>query len=102
MLPSLEDNCPMVVLEAMAAGAPVIAARVGGVPDLVIDESTGLLCNPLDAADMARAVERILADPARATALAATARAEALRRFHPREIAGQHVAIYREVLAQRR
>jgi glycosyltransferase involved in cell wall biosynthesis len=55
-LPSLEDNCPMTVLEAMAAGVPVVAANVGGVPDLITDGKTGLLCNPLDAASMAGAV----------------------------------------------
>jgi glycosyltransferase involved in cell wall biosynthesis len=40
-LPSLEDNCPMVVLEAMAAGVPVLAAKVGGLPDLIEEAGTG-------------------------------------------------------------
>jgi len=57
-LPSLEDNCPMTVLEAAAAGVPVMAANVGGVPDLVADGKTGLLCDPLDAASMGGAVEK--------------------------------------------
>ncbi len=48
-LPSLEDNCPMAVLEAAAAGVPVVAANVGGVPDLIEDGKTGLLCDPLNA-----------------------------------------------------
>ena len=52
-LPSLEDNCPMTVLEAMAAGVPVVAARLGGLPDLIEDGKTGFFCDPLDAASMA-------------------------------------------------
>ena len=58
-LPSLEDNCPMAVLEAAAAGVPVVAANVGGVPDLIEDGKTGLLCDPLNAASMSGAVEKI-------------------------------------------
>src|SRR5262249_17528408 len=59
-LPSLEDNCPMVVLEAMAAGVPVLAANVGGVPDLVADGKTGILCNPQDADSMRAGVGKLL------------------------------------------
>lgn len=97
-LPSLEDNCPMAVLEAMAAGAPVLAAKVGGVPDLIDHERTGLLCNPLDPTDMAQQVDRLLADQPLRQRLAAAAKAEALRRFHPNVIAQSHMEIYREVL----
>jgi glycosyltransferase involved in cell wall biosynthesis len=97
-LPSLEDNCPMVVLEAMAAGVPVVAANVGGVPDLIEEMRTGFLCDPLDAGSMRMAVEKALADSARLIGVAAHAKQDALRRFHPEVIAGRHLEIYREVL----
>jgi glycosyltransferase involved in cell wall biosynthesis len=100
-LPSLEDNCPMTVLEAAAAGVPVVAANVGGVPDLVADGKTGLLCDPLDAGNMRGAVEKILSQPALARVLAAEARQSALERFHPAVIARRHLEIYREVLKSR-
>ena len=100
-LPSLEDNCPMAVLEAMAAGVPVIAANVGGVPDLIEDGRTGLFCDPLDDASMAAAIARVVDAPGEAAARAATARAEARRRFHPHAVAARHLEIYREVLASR-
>ena len=101
-LPSLEDNCPMTVLEAAAAGVPVVAANVGGVPDLIEDGRTGWLCDPLDAASMGGAVEKILSQPERARNLAAAARQAARERFHPLIIARRHLEIYREVLGARR
>jgi glycosyltransferase involved in cell wall biosynthesis len=100
-LPSLEDNCPMVVLEAMAARLPVVAANVGGVPDLVNPGKTGLLCDPRDATSMRMAVEQLLSDAALREQLAAAANAEAHRRFHPLEIVSRHLEIYREVLGRR-
>jgi len=96
-LPSLEDNCPMVVLEAMAAGVPVAAARVGGIPDLVRHEETGLLFDPLDDKTMAAATKELLMEPARGRAV--RARAEARERFLPEIIARRHVDIYREVVS---
>jgi glycosyltransferase involved in cell wall biosynthesis len=98
-LPSLEDNCPMTVLEAAAAGVPVVAANVGGVPDLVADGKTGLLCDPHNAASMGGAVEKFLGRPELARALAAEAGRQARERFHPAVIARRHLEIYREVLA---
>jgi glycosyltransferase involved in cell wall biosynthesis len=98
-LPSLEDNCPMVVLEAMAAGVPVVAAKVGGVPDLIEDGKNGFFCDPLDARSMAEGVARILKDKSLARTLARRAKEEAARCFEPKVIAQRHVEIYREVLA---
>jgi glycosyltransferase involved in cell wall biosynthesis len=101
-LPSLEDNCPMVVLEAMAAGLPVVAAKVGGVPDLIEDGKNGFFCDPLDARSMADGVKKILQRNSAARDLARRAKAEAVRRFAPEVIARRHVEIYREVLSGER
>src|SRR5207248_492010 len=97
-LPSLEDNCPMVVLEAQAAGVPVVAAKVGGVPDLVEDGQTGFLCDPLDANSMREAIEKVLSNPGAARDLAVRAKLRARERFHPEVIARRHLEIYSEVL----
>ncbi|HEY4415403.1 MAG TPA: glycosyltransferase family 4 protein [Verrucomicrobiae bacterium] len=97
-LPTLEDNCPMVVLEAMAAGVPVIASNIGGVPDLIQPEATGLLCDPQHPESFATSVRRLLDDAALSSRLAAAAKAHARNHFHPEVIARQHVEIYREVL----
>jgi glycosyltransferase involved in cell wall biosynthesis len=102
ILPSLEDNCPMVVLEAMAAGVPVLGARIGGIPDLISPGRTGLLFDPRDPAAMRDALAHCLRERGEAEQWAATARAEALARFHPEVIARKHLDIYREVLQNHR
>ena len=97
-LPSLEDNCPMVVLEAMAAGVPVVAAKVGGLPDLIEEGKDGFFCDPLNAQSMADGVQKILNEKSAAGDLAARAKREAMSRFSPEVIARRHVEIYRDVL----
>jgi len=98
-LPSLEENCPMVVLEAMASGVPVVAARVGGVPDLIEEGKTGLFCEPRDADSMRAGIERVLKSPAAAEEMAREAKLRAKARFSPGVIAQRHLEIYREVLS---
>jgi glycosyltransferase involved in cell wall biosynthesis len=97
-LPSLEDNCPMVVLEAMAAGVPVVAAKVGGLPELIEEGSTGYFCDPLNARSMCQALQNALNDPDAARRLAAKAKERAFERYHPRVIAQRHLEIYQQVL----
>jgi len=97
-LPSLEDNCPMVVLEAMAAGVPVIAAKVGGLPDLIEEGKNGLFCDPLDPRSMSGTLEILLHNASLSRELATRAKQEAMARFRPEVIALRHVEIYRDVL----
>lgn len=102
VLPSLEDNCPMVVLEAMASGVPVIAPNVGGVPDLIRDGENGLLIDPASSDSMRSAVKRLLGDRKFATELAVQARKDAEEKYHPRVIAMEHVKIYEEVVRSKK
>lgn len=96
--PSLEENCPMVVLEAMAAGLPVAASRVGGIPDLVEPELTGLLFDPTDPGAMLSAARRLLADPALAARFGREGREIARARFEPGAVGLRHLEIYSELL----
>lgn len=98
VLPSLEDNCPMVVLESMAAGVPVIASRVGGVPELVEDRVTALFCDPLAPETITRTVRELLENPELARRLSEQGNASALKRFEGSVIARRHLEIYREVM----
>ena len=101
VLPTLEDNCPMVVLEAMAAGVPVLASNVGGVPDLIEHEKTGLFCDPQRSESFREGVARLLGEPKLGRQLVANAKTEAQRRFHPQVVARRHLEIYREVIQER-
>ena len=100
VLPSLEDNCPMTVLEAMAAGVPVVASKVGGLPDLIEEGKTGFFCNPLGAASMASAIEKVLVNSSAAAEVAGQARQRARERCHPGIVARRHLEIYRETLGR--
>jgi glycosyltransferase involved in cell wall biosynthesis len=70
VLPSLNEGMGRVLVEAMAAGRPVVASRTGGIPDLVRHEESGLLVNPGDEAGLAAAIARLLESPAEAQRLA--------------------------------
>ena len=75
IVPSVwSDPCPTVVLEAMAAGRPVVAAASGGIVDMVVDGVTGVLVPPGDAPALARAVDSVLNDPDRGRAFGAAGR----------------------------
>jgi glycogen(starch) synthase len=75
VVPSVwSDPCPTVVLEAMAAGRPVVAAASGGILDMVVDGTTGLLVPPGDAAALAQAIASILSDPQTALAFGVAGR----------------------------
>ena len=100
VLPTFEDNCPMVVLEAMAAGLAVAASRVGGVPDLITHEQDGLMFDPNAPLAIKECIERLVKEPETCARLGAAGRVTARQRFHPRVIAAAHLEIYREVLGR--
>jgi glycosyltransferase involved in cell wall biosynthesis len=62
VLPSMTEGLPLVLIEAMSQGLPVVASNVGGVPEIVIHERTGLLVPPMDVGALYSAIERILDD----------------------------------------
>ena len=98
VLASLEDNCPMVVLEAAAAGVPVIASKVGGIPGLIQDGHNGLLFDPRDLNSIATATERYLSNHQFAQQMADNAQKLANATFHPAVVSKRHMNVYEEVI----
>ncbi|RJQ83819.1 MAG: glycogen synthase [Desulfobacteraceae bacterium] len=110
--PSVYEPFGIINLEAMACGTPVVASAVGGIPEVVVHEQTGLLV-PLEpagggdpeprqprqyAGDLAAAINKLLRDPARRAALGAAARERAERHFGWNRIAEHTLGFYREVV----
>jgi glycosyltransferase involved in cell wall biosynthesis len=97
--PSLWDNSPNTVYEAMACGAPVVASRVGGIPELVDDGTTGLLVPPDDAKALADAILALLDDPARRAQMGQRAREKAVVEYGVEKVAARTLEFYGRVLA---
>ena len=98
LLPSRWENAPYTVLEAMAAGAPLVVSRVGGIAEMVADRREALVAPDLEVAAHLAAVERLLDDRELARRLGAAARARAEREFTADQMAASSLEIYRSVL----
>ncbi|MFN2427710.1 MAG: glycosyltransferase [Candidatus Binatia bacterium] len=93
------EGTPNVVLEALAAGLPVVATRVGGTPEVIDDGVTGILVEAGDAAGIASASLELAADPARAAKMGRLARSAAVERFSIPAMVAATVAVYEAALA---
>ncbi len=98
VLPSRGDNLPVAIFEAMAAAAPVIATRVGGIPEQVEDGVTGLIVPPEDPVALARALDCLAGDAGLRRSMGLAGRERLARMFEPRRIASEVVALYEEVI----
>ena len=100
-LPSLAESAPMVIAQAMAAGKPVVATRVGGVPDMVEDGVTGLLCDPGNSEQLADGLVALLKDPELRRRMGQQAHQLAEKRYRANRVAQATLEAYRSVLGRR-
>jgi alpha-maltose-1-phosphate synthase len=96
--PSLYEPLGIVNLEALACGAPVVASKVGGIPEVVLDGQNGLLVPPDDPAALAAAVTELTSDPARAATMGELGRRWVSTEFSWAAIARQTVTLYQELI----
>jgi glycosyltransferase involved in cell wall biosynthesis len=93
-MPSRWEGFGLVALEAMAAGKPVVAARVSALPEIVLPEQTGLLVKPGDPEELARAILSLLNEPAYAIALGRTGRKRVRDEFTVERMAERTAEVY--------
>ncbi len=99
LLPSENESFGLAALEAMAAGVPPIATRVGGVPEVIEDGVSGYLCPVGDVDAMAERCIELLGDPARLERFSRAARERAVSAFHFEPIVARYEDLYRKVTA---
>nr|WP_322867286.1 glycosyltransferase family 4 protein [Aquicoccus sp. G2-2]MEA1114615.1 glycosyltransferase family 4 protein [Aquicoccus sp. G2-2] len=98
VLPSVSEGLPISLLEAMAASLPIVATRVGGIPELVSESETGQLVNSGDQQALASAISDYLDDPARMKAAGAAGLARLEKHFSQQAMVAQTLALYETLL----
>lgn len=96
--PSLQDNLPNTVMEALACGTPCVAFEVGGMPDLIEHRGNGYLATPYDNESLAEGIEWVLEDLPRWQQLSRQARAYTMEHFELATVAKQYRQLYSEIL----
>lgn len=102
VLPSLYEGLPLSILEAMAAGKPVVATAVGGNAEALVSDRIGFLIPARDPAALAGAISAVLTDSKLAAALGTEARTRVQSHFSAREMVERLTGVYNDVLARRR
>ncbi len=102
LAPSLQDNLPNTIMEAMACGTPCVAFASGGIPDLVQHGRTGALCPVDDPEAFAVEVARLLKDPDLLATMGAESRKKALVEYRLETVARRYLNLYEDISAKQR
>jgi glycosyltransferase involved in cell wall biosynthesis len=97
-LPSFAEGLPVVLIEAMACGLPVVASRITGIPELVEEGVSGLLITPARGDELADALASLAADPERCAAMGRAGRAKVVGEFDIERTTEELVALFRELV----
>jgi len=99
LLPSFQENAPMVIAEAMAMRVPVVASNLCGMPFMVEEGTSGYLVDPAKTDEIANALVGIISSDERYQSMCERSRVIAEERFHPDVVAAKHMSVYASVIA---
>lgn len=99
--PSIQDNLPNTVMEALACGTPCVAFDIGGMPDLIDRQQNGYLAKAYEPEDLARGISWIIEDPERWQNLSTCASTKVEREFTLQKQAKAYIQLYEDILVRR-
>jgi len=99
LLTSISEGIPVTLIEAMAAGLPIVSTRVGGVPEIVIEGETGVLAEAGDDAGLAEQVVQMASQPQQRTRMSHAGRQRALAQFSDTQMDNGYLSLYEEMLS---
>jgi glycosyltransferase involved in cell wall biosynthesis len=98
VFPTRADNLPLVLIESIACGTPVVSFRVGGVPDIVRPGLSGFLADPEDSKQLSTGIVQLLEDGPLRTRLSGHCREIAVKEYNLDLYVNRHITLYRQVL----
>lgn len=99
VIPSLEDNLPNTIMEAMACGTPCVGFRTGGIPEMIDHEVNGYVAASRNSADLARGIAWVLRHPEPGN-LSVACREKVMRRYQESVVAKKYIALYQELIQE--
>ena len=101
VLPSLEDNLPNTIMEAMACGVPCVGFKVGGIPEMIDHKRNGYVASVRDSTDLAEGIEWVLA-PIRHEELSKEAVRKVSQQYSQHSVAMKYIEVYNQAIALKR
>ncbi len=100
IVPSLEDNLPNIVMEAMACGTPCVAFDLGGLSDMIDHKKNGYLAQPFDPVNMAEGIKFVLGDEKNYQNLSSYSREKVLNKYDINNIAQKYQSLYNDIISE--
>lgn len=101
VLPSRSDALPVAIIEAMSVGLPIVATNVGGIPEMIENDKTGILVSPQDSEELANAIIYLLSNPTKAKEMGLSGKKVALEKFTELEYVKKYKKLYENLINQK-